>query len=176
MASNKIKFEMVLKELAFKFEGDYEQGQKIQTGITKALGDIANLQSNAMGAKAPALIDIPASSAAPLRRKRKRKTQNGEIDGESSATENGAEPQKSERRSSSESPTLLIKTMRKTGFFETPKSAVDILNHLTTKGHTSFGHSDLTSPLANFCKQEILSRSKPEGSKTWQYSNGSKDE
>jgi len=176
MASNKIKFEMTLEKLAFKFEGDYEQGQKIQTGISRALGDIASLQSNAMGAKSPALIDVSTSSA-PSRRKRKKRAQNGESEGDASVVENGAESdgEQSERRSAGESPTLLLTNLKKSGFFQEGKTAAQILNHLGTKGHTSVRGSDLTSPLLKLCQRDILTRSKPDD-KTWHYANGSKDE
>jgi hypothetical protein len=179
MASNKIKFEMTLKELNFKFEGDYEQGQRIQSGITRALGDIANIQNNAMGAKPPALIDLPPANTPSTRRKRRRKTQDGAEEGDPASPQGdgelGLSEEPTQRRSNSESPTLLLMNLRKTGFFETPKSASQILDHLTTKGHTSIAHSDLTSPLTKLCQRDVLVRNKPDG-KSWHYGNGAKDE
>jgi hypothetical protein len=177
MASNKIKFEMTLKDLSFKFEGDYEQGQRIQTGITRALSDIANIQSNAMGAKPAALIDLQPANVPPSRRKRKRK-QDGDAEADSPADGNGDSESHgggSQRRSSTEAPTQLLLGLRKAGFFETARTASHILGHLATKGHTGLGHSDLTSPLSKLCQRDVLVRSKPDH-KTWHYANGSKDE
>jgi hypothetical protein len=175
MAANKIKFEMKLKELAFKFEGDYEQGQRIQTGITRALSDISSLQSNAMGAREPKLIEAQVSNVPPVRRKRRKAAQNGEpgapdaADGSENAGEVG------QRRTNDESPTQLLIGLRKTGFFGEGKTANQILGHLSTKGHTGLAHSDLTSPLQKLCQREVLIRTKPNG-KVWQYANGSRDE
>ena len=179
MASNKIKFEMTLKELNFKFEGDYEQGQRIQSGITRALGDIANIQNTASGTKPPALIDLPPANATPTRWKKRRKTQDGAAEGDPTAVDGNGDlnlaEEPTQRRSNSESPTHLLINLRKTGFFESAKSASQILDHLTTKGHTSLAHSDLTSPLLKLCQRDVLVRSKPDG-KSWHYGNGAKDE
>ncbi len=57
MAANKIKFEMTLKELTFKFEGDYEHGQRLQLGINKALSDLGKLQGAASGFEETKLIE-----------------------------------------------------------------------------------------------------------------------
>ena len=48
MASNRIKFEMMLEKLTFKFEGDYEKGEQLQQGITRTFGDLARLQHQAL--------------------------------------------------------------------------------------------------------------------------------
>ena len=37
MATQKIKFKMSVKEVAFEFEGDLETGQRIQAGINRTL-------------------------------------------------------------------------------------------------------------------------------------------
>jgi hypothetical protein len=181
MASNRIEFEMTLKELNFKFKGDFEQGQRIQAGISRALGDIASIQNSVTGAKPPALIDVPSSTTPTARRsKKRRKTQDESGEGEQSGVNgNGSDSQpqngESAPRRTGVSPTELLKGLRKAGFFEEAKTSSAILSHLNTKGHTNIAGSDLTSPLSSLCKKDILVRNKPDG-KVWHYGNGPKDE
>jgi hypothetical protein len=166
MATNKMKFEVSLKELTFKFEGDFEQGQRIQTGISKALGDIAKLQDTAVGIQEPKQIQGPVINV-PRRKARKRRAdENGE--GGTKGGENGVESE--ERRSTGTSGTTLLQTIRTEGFFNNPQTTKQIVSHLVTNGHTSVRTTDLTKPLLKMVQQKELKRGK-NGEGVWEYSN-----
>lgn len=179
MANNKIKFEMTLKELTFKFEGDYEQGQRLQMGVNKTLSDLGRLQSIAAGHEEPKVIE--AQPVVPARTSRRRKRKLDSADGapdnlENNTQENPKPNNSSDRRSLGVSPTQLLTSLRKEGFFSQPKSSSQIVSELNRTGHTAVKDSDLTSPLLRLCTRKILSRDKPNGSKIWMYQAGEKDE
>ena len=176
--ANKIKFEMTLKELTFKFEGDYEHGQRLQLGINKALSDLGKLQGAASGAEEIKLIEATPVVARTSRR-RKRKNEQGDA-----ATDNGKEGtgeadvagSDSDRRSLGVSPTKLLMDMRKNGGFQDGKTSAQIVSDLNRSGHTAIKDSDLTSPLIRLCTRQVLKRDKPAGAKSWIYAAGPKDE
>ncbi len=184
MATNKIKFEMTLKELTFKFEGDYEQGQRLQVGINKTLTDLGKLQGAAAGfedAKEVKVIEtstvLPKSS-----RRRRRKSESPESAGENGigateqpTSENGNGGQ-GERRSSGVSPTQLLLGLRKTGYFSQSRTSGQVVTELNRQGHTSIKDSDLTSTFVRLCQRQVLSRDKDAEGKVWVYQAGSVDE
>lgn len=180
MASQKMKFKMNIKELSFEFEGDFEHGQKIQTGISKALGEIANLQTGAMGlpptrpaeARVVEAAALPAFSR-PRRRRKRPPAEGGEADGTGAEETEGSEAVA--RKSSGSSPMKLLLGLRKDGFFEGGKTTADIVTHVQTKGHTKLNTRSFTAQLVALCKKDILTRS-DSGDGTWKYAPGTKDE
>lgn len=167
MATNKMKFEISLKELTFKFEGDFEQGQRIQTGISRALGDITKLQDAATGIQEPRQIQGPVINV-PRRKSRKRRAEaNGEAT--TGSDEDGAE-EAEERRSTGTSGTGLLQTLRVEGFFGNPQTTKKIVSHLATTGHTSIRTSDLTKPLLKMLQRKELKRAY-DTNHVWEYSN-----
>ncbi len=171
-----MKFEMSIKELSFKFEGDFEQGQKIQTGISKALGEIANLQNGALGLPPAKPVEARViESLPPTRsRRRKRKPEAAESEAEDSAETNGSE-KGAARKSTGSSPMQLLKELRKSGFFEGGKTVGDIVSHVNAKGHTKLVPGSFSAQLQSLSKKDILSRTQDE-SGGWVYSPGTKDE
>lgn len=178
MPANKIKFEMSLKELTFKFEGDYEQGQRLQLGINKTLSDFAKLQGTAAGFDDSKLIDA-APPAARITRRRKKKNEQHDVknDGvQTGASEGDAVPSDTQRRSGGESPTKLLTDLRRKGFFAEARTTSEVVSELQRSGHTSIQQSDLTAPLIRLCKREVLKRDKPPGEDSWNYTAGPTDE
>ena len=122
---NKIKFEMTLKELNFKFEGDYEQGQRLQTGISRTLGDLAKLQNNAIGAEEPRLIEAQVTNSPRSTRRKARATRaggeaaNGQQPAAEAAPTGGGSPS---RRGSPDAPMALVRGLRTANFFDQPKT------------------------------------------------------
>ncbi len=179
MATNKIKFEMTLKELTFKFEGDYEQGQRLQLGINKTLGDLGRLQGIAAGHEEAKVIEAPPLATPRTSRRRKRKPEAADgkpVDSESGNQEIPQQNNASDRRTSGVSPTKLLIKLRKNGFFSEPKTSGQLVSELNRSGHTSIKDSDLSAPLLRLCQRNILSRDKPNGVKIWMYGAGVNDE
>ena len=179
MATHKVKFEMSVEKLTFKFEGDVEHGQRIQLGITKALGDLSSLQNGAMGLPSSSpdakVIDIPQLPSGGKSRRRKRRPQgeNGAEGGDGDGiSESG---QESPRKSSGTSPMQLLLELRKENFFEGGKSANDIVAHLATKGHTKMTTSTFTAQLQQLCKKSVLMRTK-NSEDVWVYTPGPQNE
>ena len=170
---------MTLKELTFKFEGDYEQGQRLQQGINKTLGDLGRLQGIAAGHDEVKVIEAPPLATTRTSRRRKRKSEPSDgkpSDSESGDQENLQQNNLPERRSSGVSPTKLLINLRKAGFFSDPKTSGQIVSELNRSGHTSIKDSDLSAPLLRLCQRNILSRDKPNGAKNWMYGAGVNDE
>ena len=169
---------MSVEKLTFKFEGDVEHGQKIQLGITKALGDLSSLQNGAMGLPGsnpdPKVIDIPQlpSGTKSRRRKRRSSVESGTDNGEGDATNSG---QESPRKSSGTSPMQLLMDLRRENFFDGGKSATDVVAHLATKGHTKMTSSTFTAQFQQLCKKNVLTRAKNPDD-VWIYSPGSQNE
>lgn len=171
-----MKFEMSIKELSFKFEGDFEQGQKIQTGISKALGEIANLQSGALGlppvkpAEARVIETFPPARTRRRRKKPEAVASEAEALAETNDSERGAA-----RKSTGSSPMRLLKDLRKTDFFEGGRTVGEIVSHVNAKGHTKLVPGSFSAQLQALSKRDVLRRT-PDDVRGWVYFPGTKDE
>ena len=178
MPTNKVEFEMSIKEISFKFKGDYELGQKLQKGISDAVDGIAKLQNSAMSIEDASAKPVTGSVVELFRTKRRtRKRPAGAAEGTGESNpENGETTQAAgaTRGGTGTSPTKLMLELRKSGFFSVKRKAAEVQAELNTKGHTRIGPQDLTSPLISLCKKDVLKRSKNE-SDVWVYENGSND-
>lgn len=177
MPTNKVEFEMSIKEISFKFKGDYEQGQKLQKGISDAVIGLSKLQNSAMSIEdqAEAAKPVAGTVVEPVRTKR-RSRKRGTGGGDAGTAENGAEGDVGQESGTSRggtgtSPTKLVIELRKSGFFSTKRKAAEVQTELNTKGHTRIGPQDLTSPLISLCKKDVLKRSKDEAG-VWVYEDG----
>jgi hypothetical protein len=168
--ANKIKFEMSVKEITFKFEGDYEQGQRLQSGISKTLGELGKLQTMAVGAEEPKQITGSVTTL-PKRRSRRKRTEDADSNAENGPQGNGADQgHGEERRSTGTSVSQLLRGLRETGFFSNPKTTKEIVSHLATAGHTGVRSSSLTATLQNLVRKNELKRAK-NAEDIWGYSN-----
>jgi hypothetical protein len=172
MATNKMKFEISIKELTFKFEGDFEQGQRIQTGISRALGDISRLQDTATGLQEPTkqiqgpVIDVPKRKY----KKRRAATADAETPNEGAEGEaQGQAEESGERRTTGTSFKELLQSLKQDGFFNTPQTTKQMVQHFSASGHTSVKTTDLTAPLARMTRGKELKRVKNEDD-VWAYS------
>ena len=185
MATNKVKFEMSIEKLTFKFEGDYEQGKVLQQGINQTMAGLAGLQGKAMGLEDQSrkMIEAKVTDASPPSRSRKKRratrpevvdptVASGEASDAGEPADEGAEP----RRNTGVSPKAVVMDLRRTGYFETPRTSGEIKDELHRRGFSSMRPTDLTSPLGSLTRQEVLRRDKDEQRNQWVYSNGTKNE
>jgi len=191
MASNKVKFKMMIKEIAFEFEGDYEQGRQLQQGINNTMQGLANLQNRSMGLPEPASIAqtklIDSRSVEPVRRRRKKRTPSvNPNEGVESTTEtsdnmmpdsdaetniSSAGSEMPPRRNSGVSPKTLLINLRKSGFFGQKRAIGEIVNKLHTDGYPMMEQSGISSTLISLCRSQVLAREKNEAKK-WVYAQG----
>jgi len=170
MATNKVKFEMTLKELTFKFEGDYEKGAQLQQGISRTLGDFARLQNQASGTDDPQeakpVTATVLDGKTPRRRRRRTVSADG---GEGATDENGSEG--GSRKSSGISARQLLLDLKAQQFFQQPRTNSQVVAELNRRGHTHIRDNHLTSPLKRLCTADILRREQnTEG--VWTYLDG----
>lgn len=181
MASQKMKFKMNIKELSFEFEGDFDQGQKIQSGISKTLSELGNLQTGAMGLPTTKPVEARVIEALPptRTRRRRRKSEAAVSDsngaGEEAAEETGNGEKISARKPTGSSPIRLLKDLKQNGFFEGGKSVSEIVTHVNAKGHTKMINSSFSAQLLSLSKKEILERKQDETG-GWKYYPGTRDE
>jgi hypothetical protein len=182
MASQKMKFEMNIEKLSFKFEGDFEQGQKIQTGISKAIGEIANLQNGAMGLppiKAADARVLESNTSVSEVRKRRRKRKVADSPSEETLATNGGGEETTEaqsegagtRKPSGVSPKGLLMELRKDGFFEEGKIQGEVVAELAKRGYTKILPTSLPHAFTKLVQEKILSRDK-NSDNVWVYSPG----
>jgi hypothetical protein len=171
MASNKVKFEMSLEKLSFKFEGDYEKGQHLQQGISRTFGDLAKLQHQASGADYPGetkLLEAAVTERRPVRHRRRRTVAESE---HGAATDNDDSGEPGPRKSSGVSIKELVLALKGQQFFETARTNAQVTAELNKKGHTHVRENHLTSTLKRLCTSDILKRDQnSEG--IWVYVNG----
>lgn len=170
-----MKFKMNIKELSFEFEGDVDQGQKIQGGISKALGDIGALQNEALGLPSAKTADAKIIEAPALvrTRRRRRRVETSDTQGDESQVDHD-EAGGNAPKSTGSSPTELLIGLRKGGFFEGGKTVGDIVSHVNAKGHTKLTSASFSAQLQSLTKRDVLVRTQEDG--TWKYSPGTKDE
>jgi hypothetical protein len=165
MASQKMKFEMSIEKLSFKFEGDFEQGQRIQNGISKALGEIASLQSGAVGLPATQaearVVESPAAASTPRhRRKRKGVASTEESSDETIGTSGEDDAAAAARRPSGASPKKLLMELRHDSFFDSGKKYGEIIAEINRRGHTKILPTSLPAALATLAQDKVLNRNK----------------
>lgn len=179
MASRSVKFEISLKELSVKFEGDIQTAERMHSQITGALNSLASAQNKllASGQQAPA---VPAQEVS-IGRRRRRRTKKAEgidpsvleaevVDGTANEASNGngdgsSEPRRVRR--SGAGAQALLERLKSEGFFAEPRSIADIRAELSRKGHT-FESREISPALVRLTKKEVLQRqSTADG---WSYS------
>jgi len=172
MASRSVKFEISLKELTVKFEGDIQTAERMQSQITGALNSLASAQNKLLSSGQPATAS-PAIETAPARRRRRRTKKAEGIDpsileadvvssnggGEDSVdnTADGSSRLRRSRRSSGGAQTELLTRLKSEGFFSERRTIGNIREALSRKGHT-FKSNELSPILIALTKQEILQR------------------
>jgi hypothetical protein len=180
MTSRSVKFEISLKELSVKFEGDIQTAERMQSQITGAINSLAAAQNKLLISGQPA-TPTPAPEIAVARRRRRRAKKAEGIDptileadvvsGDGATAEsndgngNGSEPRRARR--SGEGPQQLIERMHADGFFAAARSIADVRAELSRKGH-NFESREISPALVRLTKKEVLQRqSTAEG---WSYS------
>lgn len=174
MATNKVKFEMMLEKLTFKFEGDYEKGQQLQQGITRTFGDFARLQHQASGADYPNDLKSATATVVETRTARRRRRRSAATGDEASPADGEANGESVPRKSSGISVKQLLLDLKAQGFFAEPRMNSQVVAELNKKGYTHIRDNHLTSPLKRLCTAEVLRREQnSEG--VWTYLTGPND-
>ena len=171
MASRSVKFEISLKELTVKFEGDIQTAERMQTQITGALNTLASAQNKLLTSGQPAATTaLPETTVARRRRRRSKKAEG--IDpsvleadvlsgvGATSESNNGngdrsSEPRRARRSGGGAQP--LIESLKSEGFFGERRNIADVRAELSRKGHT-FPSRDISPALVRLTKKRVLQR------------------
>ncbi|HEX3534231.1 MAG TPA: hypothetical protein VHT23_08415 [Gemmatimonadaceae bacterium] len=169
MSSRSVKFEISLKELSVKFEGDIQTAERMQNQITGALNSLASAQNKLLVSGQQATTAPTPAVSLGRRRRRTKKTEGidqsileadvvaGEgTTGESNVSGDGASETRRVRRSGAGAQTLLER-LKAEGFFSTPRSIADMRAELSRKGHT-FESRDISPALVRLTKKEVLQR------------------
>lgn len=184
MASRSVKFEISLKELSVKFEGDIQTAERMHTQITGALNSLASAQNKLLSSGQAATAAPPVEVTSTRRRRRRAKKVEG-IDpsildadvvsgngAESVGNDdngNGSAPSRRPRRSGA-AQTELLTRLKTEGFFGDRRTIGEIRAALGRKGHT-FASNEISPSLVALTKKEVLRREKnPEGQ--WVYYSG----
>jgi hypothetical protein len=183
MASRSVKFEISLKGLSVKFEGDIQTAERMQSQITGALNSLASAQNKLLTSGQPAAAaPAPEVTVGRRRRRRAKKTEgidpsvleadvvSGDGEGATSESNNGngdgSEPRRVRRSGGGAQP--LIERMKAEGFFAEPRSIADVRGELSRKGHT-FESRDISPALVRLTKKEVLQRQETADGQ-WSYS------
>jgi hypothetical protein len=150
MAKQEIEFEVTLEKLTFKFKGSHEVGQRLQTGLTRTLGNLIDTQRQAMALPAEpvngqrTLFDMPSDEP---------------VNGTPTQT---AEPMPEKRKPRKTNGVSLIGLLRdlknKERFFIEPRTVEAIRDRLKTMGH-SYTESNIAARLLDLIKKNELFRS-----------------
>jgi hypothetical protein len=152
--NQKIKFEMTVKELSFKFEGDVETGQRIQSDMKKTLTALANAQDRLLPHD-PSVIEVEATNV----------TDNGKA---------GRGRSSRPRRPKANTPRTLVIGLRNEGFFDEKRDISAIQAELQKKGR-NFEGNELSPALIALTQKDILKRDKnAEG--IFEYERGTNDD
>ncbi len=181
MASRSVKFEISLKELTVKFEGDIQTAERMHSQITGAINSLASAQNRLISSSPQATVS-PSIEVAPGRRRRRRTRKVEGIDpsileadvvsgngteGESAAGNADSSPLSRRPRRSGGAQTELLTRLKSEGFFSERRTIGDIREALSRKGHT-FKSNELSPILIALTKQEILRRERG-GDDQWLY-------
>jgi hypothetical protein len=182
MSSKSVKFEISLKELTVKFEGDIQTAERMQGQITGALNSLASAQNRLLtsgaATNAPTPVVIPATGR---RRRRRSSTASPGIDpsildatavvpesGDGAVAEDGVDAARRTRRSSGGNQTALITTLKTENFFSTRRTIGDIRGELGRKGHT-FKSNEISPALVSLTKGCVLKRDQDPQTGKWVY-------
>jgi hypothetical protein len=147
----KVKFEMSLEKLSFKFEGDPELGSKLQTEIGKSFTALAETQAKLLPHDPDVIDTEPVTSNGNGKSKRAYRP----------------------RRPKSEGCRSLIVGLRRSGFFTEKRDINAIRAELAKSGH-NFKPNEIASTLIPICKKRILKRDQNE-SGNYEYEQGDAD-
>lgn len=157
MASKTVKFEVELKGLRVKFEGDIQIAERFSGEIASAVNNLASAQQRLLPAAPNAPTTSPpldAGSRRGGRRRRRSVSASGGIDpsiiveGTTEEANSSGAPETTEgrRRRSGAGQSALLMSLKQEGFFAEKRTIADIREALAKKGHT-FKSSDISPTL-----------------------------
>jgi len=171
MSSRNVKFEISLKELSVKFEGDIQTAERMQSQITGALNSLSSAQNKLLAPGQPA-TGTPAVDATPARRRRRRSKRIEGIDAaileadvvsgdgaQGESTSGDGSGTVARRRRSGAAQTELLTRLKNDGFFSERRTISEIREALSRKGHT-FESNEVSPILVSLTKKELLQREK----------------
>jgi hypothetical protein len=168
MASKTVKFEVELRGLRVKFEGDIQIAEKFSGEIAGAINNLASAQQKLLPAPQRQAAHQPAQIEGGRRggRRRKRTAAGGGIDPAiidgATVDPNGdgdADAGEVRRRRSGAGQSGLVTALKDDGFFSSKRTISDIRGALGKKGH-SFKSNEISPTLVALTQQEILQREK----------------
>jgi hypothetical protein len=182
MSSKSVKFEISLKELTVKFEGDIQTAERMQGQITGALNSLASAQNRLLspGAATNSTAPVVLPTAGRRRRRRSGAASPGIdpsiLDATAVVPENGdgvikddaGDAARRTRRTSGGNQTALITTLKTENFFSARRTIGDIRGELGRKGHT-FKSNDISPALVSLTKSGVLKRDRDPQTDQWVY-------
>jgi hypothetical protein len=165
MPSKSVKFEIELRGLKVKFEGDVQIAERFTGEIASAVNNLASAQQRLL--PAPVTRTVPPATPQPGRRGRRRKhaTAGASVGIDPSVIDGTVEPTEGEqlsdqpRRRATAGRTALLTGLKDDGFFAAKRSIADIRAALAAKGHT-LKSSDISPTLVALTKKQVLKREK----------------
>jgi hypothetical protein len=177
----KVKFELSVEKITFKFEGDSGTGQAVNRAMNHTLGSLMEAQNRVIDVTPePLLRALPSAPTPPKRKHRKhqRATQstNGphQPPGDSNDESPHAKTSK-QRRSRSEGFRTQAYRLLSEGYFSSPRTAAEIQGELATKRGFTFNIKNVTSDLTHFTKKGYLARD-TNGDGKYAYFKGTNDD
>jgi hypothetical protein len=153
MAKQEIEFEFTLEKLTLKVKGSHEVAQKVQAGLSRTLGNLADMQR----------LALPVAPAAPPNGQRPLpfESENGEVVYDQPVNGQPAVPApekvKRTRKANGVSLINLLRDLKGETFFTEARTADAIRDKLKTKGHT-FSPSSIAARLQDLTKNDELFR------------------
>jgi hypothetical protein len=163
----KVKFELSVEKITFKFEGDQDTGQAVNRAMNHTLGSLMEAQNRVIEVvpyeQPRALPSVPATTAAP-RRRRRRARPNRVVNGDATPPARvvpSSEPPLGKaskpRRPRSEGFRAQAYRLFAEDYFSTPRTVADIQTELVERGFT-FDVKNIASELTSFTKKGFVVR------------------
>jgi hypothetical protein len=172
MASKTVKFEIELKGLRVKFEGDVQIAERFSGEIAHAVNNLASAQNRLLPSPHSNTPQAQMTDGGVRRGVRRRKRSApapgatgtkgidpAVIDGATVVDENGTDSTQPRRRRTGAGPSALIVTLKDEGFFGEKRAIGDIRAALGRKGHT-YQSNEVSPTLVSLTQQAILQREK----------------
>ncbi|SRR6266852_3512521 len=169
-----VKFEICVKELVVKFEGDIQSAERMHGEVAGALTSLASAQRllTAPPKPPPTPAIVTVGSAGGRRRSRRRAAVNAGTEAANSdgvaAPESDAGANDEGRQSRRSGAATLITQLKEEQFFNAKRSISEIRQELAKKGH-NFQSNEISPVLLSLTQQEVLKRDKDAGLNQWVY-------
>ncbi len=165
----KVKFELSVEKITFKFEGDQDTGQAVNRAMNHTLGSLIEAQNRVIDiTPEPSVPALPAATALPRRRRRNKAKMatNGQPVAQGSPANGDPASGKPvrQRRSHGSSFRDQAYLLIGQGHFSQPRTANELMAELSRRGH-HYDPKNVASDLLWLTKKHYLSRNRNEDGK-----------